>query len=403
MRVAHCSDWHIDYSSGTVVTDDGVNVRLNDGYSALREMVDQIIKADVDLVVIAGDTFHTPHPTIRSIIEVQNALRKLSKHTEIVMLGGNHDILDVRESIAASRVVDDRERNIYSYDEPYVVHRLSNGTAIHLVSHHAYTIQQETLPTVKPVEGVLNIFATHGSIVDPILHMKLQTEQSPREIVIPDGLAFGNEWDALMLGHIHERSQVQNDSPTFYNGSLIRRGFADKDCELGRGWTLWEFNEDGSSTRTFHEVGQRPQYDFEIIDAESLSHSEVADLVIERLRVTQVAGGSFDVSIAPIIRQRIVNLSPAKDAALQRNLIQQETKHTLSFQMPVSRLVPNNVAGGGRNTPEVLGAESGDIITQYELWTPKSPTLMSVSENLRKSVIKQTKDFLKAGRDSALE
>ena len=266
IKIAHLSDIHAGYTATRHLNNQGINVREADGYVAFARIVTDCINHDVDLVVIAGDTFHTSTPSIRTIIFVQNQFRRLAAAgIPIYALAGNHDVDDIRANIAASRVLDDPLRGIHSHIEPYAVHEVFDGVHLHMVSHHMFMDQSQTLPNVKSVDGAINIFTTHGSVIDPILEMKLHTEQSPREIVIPDWLLAENNWDAIMLGHIHERGWVgSSDGRTdtastgiFYNGSIIRRGFADKTCTLGRGWTLWTIQDDGTFTQDIKTIPQR--------------------------------------------------------------------------------------------------------------------------------------------------
>ena len=79
--LAHLSDLHLGYRAGHKLTGQGVNWREADGYKALDEMVRQILDdGTVDAVLIAGDVFHTPEPSIRSILAAQHAFRTLASN-----------------------------------------------------------------------------------------------------------------------------------------------------------------------------------------------------------------------------------------------------------------------------------------------------------------------------------
>ena len=411
IKIAHLSDIHAGYTATRHLNSQGINIREADGYIAFAHIVSDCIKHDVDLVVIAGDTFHTSTPSIRTIIFIQNQFRRLAAAgIPIYALAGNHDVDDIRANIAASRVLDDPLRNIHSHIEPYARHEVFDGVFLHLVSHHMFMDQSQTLPNVKSVPGAVNVFTTHGSVIDPILEMKLHTEQSPREIVIPDWLIKDNQWDAIMLGHIHERGWVgSSDGKTdtantgiFYNGSVIRRGFADKTCRLGRGWTLWTIQGDGTFTHETMNVPQRPQYDFLPIDASSLTATEVTDIVISNLKSTQPESGlEFLPSTAPIVRQRIENITPGKKAALDLKAISENASHTLHWDMPAS-FTTTTVTQTKSASEEKIGSGSADILNAYDEWVEDSETLKNISEDMRENVAKKAREFVKMGQEEVL-
>lgn len=412
IKIAHLSDIHAGYTATRHLNNQGINVREADGYVAFAHIITDCINHDVDLVVIAGDTFHTSTPSIRTIIFVQNQFRRLAAAgIPIYALAGNHDVDDIRANIAASRVLDDPLRDIHSHIEPYAVHEVFDGVHLHMVSHHMFMDQSQTLPNVKSVDGAINIFTTHGSVIDPILEMKLHTEQSPREIVIPDWLLADNNWDAIMLGHIHERGWVgSSDGRTdtantgiFYNGSIIRRGFADKTCTLGRGWTLWTIQDDGTFTQDIKTIPQRPQYDFTPIDASTLTASEVTDIVIDNLKSTQPDDGPvFNAASAPIIRQRIENITPGKKSALDLKAISDNAAHALHWDMPASFTPTSNNDTTRRASEERIGTSSADLLSVYDEWAEDNETLKNISDNMRENVSRKAREFVKMGQEEVL-
>lgn len=188
-KIAHLSDIHAGYKSTRLVNAQGINLREADGYIALSHMITDIINCEVDAAIIAGDVFHIPTPDVRAIIFVQNQLRRLWKAgISVYILAGNHDTNDVQADIAASRILHDPSRKIFSHVEPYIKHEITDGIIVHMISHHMYSEQAETMNDIKSEDNKINILTTHGSCIDPILNIKLHTEQSPREIVIPDNL-----------------------------------------------------------------------------------------------------------------------------------------------------------------------------------------------------------------------
>jgi len=408
-KLADLSDPHIGYASTRNVDKQGINLRVRDGYRALAEAVDQMIEQEVDAALFPGDIFHVPEPKIRDIIFMQNQLRKLADvGIPCYLLSGNHDALDKASEIAASRVLDDPYRKIFSEYKPYVSHEIADGIVVHMISHHLFSDQAETMKGVKPVEGAVNILSAHGSVVDPLTQMKLHTEQSPREIVIPDYIFKDHEWDYTLLGHIHERGWVgSKDKKTdtmkkkvFYAGSIIRRGFSDKVVPLGKGWTMWTIEPSGEMTPTFFTVTQRPQDDFKPIDAANLSAGDITDLIIKNLRNSHGFEDGFEEGSAPILRQQVFNLDPGKHRSLDWKSIEASSKHALQWSLKASIDAP---AVEVASAVEGSVTESGDILKMYEDWIDKSDAMTKVATDHKPLVLAQGRKFIRSGQEGVLD
>lgn len=418
LKIAHASDVHLGYRATSVTDDIGVNIREKDGYEAFVTMITDIINHDVDVFVLAGDLFHTPSPSVRSIVVAQEQFRRLARAgIAVYCIAGNHDQNDISADIASSKVVDDPDRRIFSHVEPYTKHEISDGVFLHMISHHAYAQQGNTMSAVSPVAGAVNILTTHGSIIDPLMSLQLKTNMSPREVVIPDHVWQDYEWTCAMMGHIHERQWIGSDDPTvdsndyrmFYNGSLIRRGFSDAECELGRGWTLWTIADDGSYTTETKMIAQRPQFDFEVLDASTLSSGEITEAVYENIYSTQTNGSQFDVATAPILRQKIVNLSGPKHIGMDISGIRKAAGHALSFDLSTTRAERSQAKGEDALSDSVKAESNGtlkmsnNIADTYDNWLKSTQSLNEVDKDIREAVKKKSEDFLKQGQEAVLE
>ena len=408
-KLGHLSDIHAGYRSGRRLNAEGVNIREQDGYDALEEMISDIIEQEVDAVVIAGDTMHVPEPHIRELIEVQKQLRRLADAgIKVYMLGGNHESTDLRADIAASRIFDDSWRGIHSYAEPYNRIEIADGIQLHMVSHHMYGDQAHTMSQIKSVEGHLNIFSTHGSVIDPLMELALHTHGSPREVVIPDELLEDQDWDYILLGHIHERGWVGSKdertdtygSRIYYNGSLLRRGYSDKEVPLGRGWTLWTIDEDGTMTPDIRRVHQRTQLDFTPIDTADLTAAAVTEKIIENLRSSQEDGVNFLEKSAPILRQQLTNLTPAKNIALDWRAIDAEAGHSLMFL--TKKVSDGTVEESGSTIDTGSFMQNADVVQVYDGWVEGSSTLSELTEEIRNKTKTQARKFVQQGQEENL-
>lgn len=409
-KLAHFSDLHAGYKSTRLVNAQGINLREADGYLILSKMVDQVIESEVDAVVVCGDIFHSPTPEIRAIIFVQNSLRRLAKaNIPVYILAGNHDTNDIRSDIAASRVLHDPWRNIYSHAEPYVKHEIADGINLHLISHHMFGEQSDTMSKVKPVENEINILSTHGSIFDTFLHETVGAEQSPREIVIPEELLADHDWSYSLFGHIHERGWVgSSDQETdtaksriYYNGSAIRRGFSDKAVPLGRGWTLWEIDDFGNFEAFPQQIDQRPQYDFQTIDALSISASDITEMIIKSLKDTQVDGTNFDQRAAPILRQKLINLTPSKYSAIDWKNVSYNSEHAMVWKVDSKTIAEGSK--GIQLSSSAITNDNSDVVKGYDDWVSSAKSLEAIEKMTKEKVIEQARKYVKLGQEVSLD
>lgn len=344
-RIAHISDLHLGYASGRKKNDLGINIREQDGYNAYNEVLGQIIENKVDMVLCTGDFFHKPNPTIRTIKEGLNGLSKLTDNNiPFYNLAGNHDATDNLTEYPANIVLHNEYAKLFSYTEPYKVVEVTKNIFIHFVSHHGYIEQQETMNKIKLIDNAINILATHGSCYDTNLGIILHTESSPREIIIPQSVMDMN-WDYTFLGHIHERGWVSSkDNLTdtaqrkqFYGGSLIRRGFADKECKLGRGWTLWEIDtETKEFTPTFFTIKQRPQYDINI-DVENLSTNDIEEKILKSFENIFKDIPEINEDTEPIVRINIIGITPQQRITINWKLFNEYILKCLIFNFKLQK------------------------------------------------------------------
>lgn len=84
MRILHTSDWHI-----------GRNFFGYDLHDAQQVFIDHIISVvkeeKVDVLLISGDVYDRPLPSLASVDLMAYALSHLSKLTKVVITSGNHD------------------------------------------------------------------------------------------------------------------------------------------------------------------------------------------------------------------------------------------------------------------------------------------------------------------------
>ncbi len=68
MRLVHIADIHLGFRQYQRQTPTGINQREADVALALQRVIDKIIELKPDLVLIAGDVFHTVRPPNPAIL-----------------------------------------------------------------------------------------------------------------------------------------------------------------------------------------------------------------------------------------------------------------------------------------------------------------------------------------------
>jgi DNA repair protein SbcD/Mre11 len=93
MLVSHISDIHLGYSQFNLVE------RERDIYDTFDEAVDRSISEHADLVILAGDIFHTPRPSGSSIVKLAEELKKFREATiPVYFILGEHDISRIMDT-----------------------------------------------------------------------------------------------------------------------------------------------------------------------------------------------------------------------------------------------------------------------------------------------------------------
>lgn len=87
MLISHISDIHLGYSQFNL------QEREEDVYAVFEEAIDKSISEHAQLIILAGDIFHTPRPNGSAIIKLANQLKKLKeKSIPVYFVLGEHDI-----------------------------------------------------------------------------------------------------------------------------------------------------------------------------------------------------------------------------------------------------------------------------------------------------------------------
>jgi len=362
MKIAHLSDTHLGYAAKCRTNAAGVNERLVDGLRGFQRSVTDIIAEEPDLVIHGGDLFHRSQPGVGEIAFARKQLdRFATAGIPVIGVTGNHDFATDRGKSNATAAVDDPQRGITMVTGSSDVIRPADGVNVHVVSHAGLIGVDRPEPT--PVDGDINIFATHGAAQVPGTDIFTCVDSPGEAVVSYDMLSL--PWSVTLLGHYHKRGPLpgfhQGDGQAWYAGSLLRRGFSDPPG--GRGWLMVTANPDGSVTVEERNIAQRPQHDLDVIDADGLTGQDVEERIRANIAAIDFTGG-------PILRQRVINCPVAVRRGINTAAMKDLTKDALVWQLeffrpPLPELVFNDASGGSLAT-----AAGADLPASWNSWFP---------------------------------
>ncbi|HET9383778.1 MAG TPA: DNA repair exonuclease [Gemmatimonadales bacterium] len=217
MQLAHLADLHLGFRQFDRQTAKGANQREVDIAEAFRRAVDDILEQQPDLIVIAGDLFHSVRPTNAAILYCFRQLHRLRTglpNSPIVVIAGEHDtprstetgsILRLYEALGVEIAVEDARR--------IVLPRLD--CAVLAVPQQA--LAKADRPALRPEPGgpTLNVLVTHGvygGLGEERGTMEYGGAELTRELLAPE------KWDYIALGHYHTAQSVATNA--WYAGSL---------------------------------------------------------------------------------------------------------------------------------------------------------------------------------------
>ena len=214
MRLVHFSDLHLGYRQYQRLTPAGINQREADVAASFRRVVDRTIELAPELVLIAGDVFHTVRPTNHSILYAFRQLSRLIQalpDTLIVMVAGNHDTPRSTETGCILRlftqlgivVVDDGPQHLTFPERELAILAVPDVPG--------------TRPALRPEPGArYNVLLLHGEVEGMLPAHATTVDRAALEISREE---LGAErWDYVALGHYHVYREIAPNA--YYAGSI---------------------------------------------------------------------------------------------------------------------------------------------------------------------------------------
>jgi DNA repair protein SbcD/Mre11 len=344
VKLAHIADPHLGIRQYHRQTSGGINQREADVAQAFRAAVDGVIGARPDVVVVAGDLFHSVRPTNSAIVFAFRQFQRLREAlptARIVLIAGNHDTPRTVETGSILRLFEELGVDVAA-DEPRRLVYPELDLSVFAVPHQS--VRSGDLPAFRP-EGSHQhqVLVAHFEIEGEYPLGHVATEYGGALVTKRD-LHLG-DWTYVALGHYHTQHQVSKNA--WYAGALDYIGpniwgeAADEadHGSHGKGWLLVDLAT-GRVDRRPVPAG-RKVLDLEPVLAEGKSAEAVDALIAER--VASVPGGVSN----QIVRLRVFDVPRHVARELNHAVIRELKAQALHFRLDVRRPETHRMTGVG--------------------------------------------------------
>jgi DNA repair protein SbcD/Mre11 len=332
MRLVHISDLHLGYRQFQRLTPTGVNQREADVAGTFRVAVDRIIGIRPDVVIVAGDVFHSSRPSNQAILHAFLQFSRLTQslpNTDIVVVAGNHD--SPRSSELGGILPLLAQIGVYVVDRDAKRLTFANGELSVLA---VPDVPGLVCPSFTPDENArYNVLAAHLEIMGMLPASVAAAD--PAAVSISRDELDTTRFDYIALGHYHVYREIAPNA--FYCGSidytsvnpwgelyeervagLAGKGFVERNLATGE--------------HTFHELPtSRPLIDLPPIGAKQLTAAEVDERI--RATIESVKGGIDDKIVRLMIRDAPRHIA----RELDHKAIREYKRRALNFHLDVRR------------------------------------------------------------------
>ncbi len=289
ISLCHLSDVHLGYRRYNKLTKTGLNQREVDVNVAFQEAVDRIVAIKPDIVVIAGDLFHSVRPSNGVITFCFRQLRKLARSSgsPIIIVGGNHEApkrVDTGSVLQLFSEID----GVYVADSALEVFTFPDrGLAVTCLPHAAFGDLPATSLRADD-RFPHNILVAHAQVNEGWV-----SDFGGAEVDL--SALKAHEWDYIALGHVHIHrvvgrqavysGAIEHTSTNIWSEARELKGFLEVALPSGK--------------RTFHPLtSPREVVVLEPISGAGLEPQDVMRVISER--IDGVAGG-LDGKIARLV------------------------------------------------------------------------------------------------------
>lgn len=340
MRIAHIADLHLGFRAYHRLTPRGVNVREADVAAAFQQAVGEVVALRPDVVLVAGDVFHTVRPSNTAIAAAFRQFSVLAERlpgVPVVLIAGNHDSprsADTGNILTLFREIE----GIVVVAEDAETVRLPGLEASVLCLPHNVLARSEALPALEPDPTVrTNLLMLHGTVAGATAEEKIRYVSEYGGVAVEDTVLGPERWDYVALGHYHIATEL---TPNMWYAGGIERTSTNiwAEAEGEKGWLLFD-----TETRRadFHPVATRAVLDLPRFSARGLTAAEVDERI--QAAVEAVPGGIE----AKILRLVVSDLPRVVARELNHRRIRDYKAEALHFHLDARPPEIRRVVGSG--------------------------------------------------------
>lgn len=373
MKIVHLSDTHLGFRAYSRLTERGINQREVDVRVAFQRALRKAAELQPDLVLIAGDMFHTARPSNYSLIRAYRDLMQFQKIREgrpLAIVAGNHEtprttgsgcVLSLFENIPGTRCVYN-QIDAVTFEDIYVLCVPSRG------------VEELGTTLIEPrSEFRVNVLMLHGMLEG----VASFTES---EDAISKGQILRSDWDYIALGdyHIH---QILADNACYSGSTEFTSTNIWEERETEKG--IVEYDSDSRRIQ-FHPIQlARRVIDLKPIHAAELTLQEINDLIAQQAEEAGVDDA--------IVRQRVYDLRHEMRSGLDAAVLRDLRSRALHYQLTLQAYRARSAAMAGASS--MPGEER---LTLEEEWRQFAQGYDLPKEFDREKFIQQGLEYLKS-------
>jgi DNA repair protein SbcD/Mre11 len=344
VRLVHFSDLHLGFRQYYRLTPTGINQREADVARTVQRAIDRTIELRPDVVLIAGDVFHTVRPTNPAILHAFHQFTRLVRelpHALIVMIAGNHDTPRSAETGCILRLF--TQLGIHVVDgEPRLLQFPERGLSVLAVPD----IPPVGRPALVPDPSArYNVLLLHGEVEGMLPAHLADADRAALEIRLEE--LGAPRWSYVALGHYHVYREIAPNA--YYSGSIDYTS-ANPWGELteerlgglpGKGLIEHDL---ATGAHVFHAIpGNRTLVDLPAIQARGSSAADVDAAIFAT--VDSCPGGIDDKIVRLVVREIPRHIARELDHRALREL----KRRALHFHLDLRR--PERVRTDGQGAP----------------------------------------------------
>ncbi len=272
MKLVHTADLHLGYRAYHRTDARGINIREADVAGTFREMLDRTIEIKPDLLLVAGDVFHTVRPSNAAIADAFrqfSRFRQGSPDTQVLIIAGNHDSPRAAETGNILRLFSEIPGVYVVHHEPRRLAFPQLGASVLCLPHNS--LMAETRHAIEPDPGVeTNVLMAHAA------HERLKLISHYGAAMLPSDEIKPEDWSYIALGHYHLHEKL---APNMIYSGAIERTSLDIWSEADKPKGFVEFETKTGDSRFHKLAAPRAVVDLEPVLGHELAPEELDEAI----------------------------------------------------------------------------------------------------------------------------